>query len=142
MVQRSDKNVVWPGGGQRRPLAGGRLAVARSFHRVVGDRLRFRQRFFDGLLTGISGREFLADFGRNARKLRDGRELDADIGRSDQRSSCWDQPTGSSPASSERKAPPCTLGFHTAMSVRPEARWPNLRWLQPARCSLCLLPIR
>jgi hypothetical protein len=70
-------------GGWRRPPAGpGRegLAVARGFHCFVGDRLRVRQRFFDGLLTGVDCRELLAHLGRDAGKLRDGRELDADIG--------------------------------------------------------------
>ena len=55
------------------------LAVAGGFHGIVGQSLSLGQRVFHRLLTGIGGREFLADFGRDAGKLRNGSKLDADI---------------------------------------------------------------
>jgi hypothetical protein len=54
-------------GGERRRLpvlgeVGYRLAIARSFHRFIGDGLCFCQSLINGLLTCINCREFLAHF--------------------------------------------------------------------------------
>lgn len=65
------------------------LAVASCFHCVVGQGLRFGKGLINGLLTSVGSREFLADFGRDTRKFRDGNELDTNIRHGFNRWVCW-----------------------------------------------------
>ena len=55
------------------------LAVAGSFHGIVGQGLRLGQCLFNCLLTCIGSRKFLADLGCDTGKLGNGRKLDTHI---------------------------------------------------------------
>ncbi len=76
-----------------------RLAVASGFHSVVCDGLCLLQRILDGLLSSVSGREFLAHFSCDACKFWDSGELNANIRRRIDGRVCWVGRQNASPTS-------------------------------------------